>query len=67
MGFNSAFKGLIMHQNNQFNFYAILFGAFNKNRTLFTSTLDLELRKKLVNCYVWSIALYGAETWTLRG
>jgi len=31
-----------------------------------TSTLDLELRKELVKCYVWSIALYGAETWTLR-
>jgi hypothetical protein len=27
--------------------------------------LDLELRKKLVKCYVWSIALYGAKTWTL--
>ena len=40
--------------------------AFNKKRTLFTSTLDLKLRKKLVKCYVWSIALYGAETWTLR-
>ena len=40
--------------------------AFNKKRTLFTSTLDLELRKKLVKWYVWSIALYGAETWTLR-
>ena len=40
--------------------------AFNKKRTLFTSTLDLELRKKLVKCYVWSIALYGAEIWTLR-
>jgi len=25
------------------------------------------LRKKLVKCYIWSIALYGAETWTLRG
>jgi hypothetical protein len=23
------------------------------------------LRKKLVKCYIWSIALYGAETWTL--
>jgi hypothetical protein len=33
--------------------------TFNKKRTLFTSTLDLELRKKLVKCYVWSIALYG--------
>jgi len=40
--------------------------AFIKMRTLFTSTLDLELGKKLVKCYVWSIALYGAETWTLR-
>ena len=40
--------------------------AFNKKRTLFTSTLDLELRKKLVKYYIWSIALYGAETWTLR-
>jgi len=40
--------------------------AFNKKRTLFTSTLDLELRKKLVKCYVWIIALYGAENWTLR-
>ena len=40
--------------------------AFNKNRTLFTSTFDLELRKKLVKCYVWSIALYGAEALTLR-
>jgi len=30
------------------------------------STLDLELGKKLVKCYIWSIALYGAETWTLR-
>jgi hypothetical protein len=28
--------------------------------------IDLELRRKLVKCYIWSIALYGAETWTLR-
>jgi hypothetical protein len=33
---------------------------------LFTSKLDLNLRKKLVKCYIWSIALYGAETWTLE-
>jgi hypothetical protein len=26
--------------------------AFNKKRALFTSTLDLELRKKLVKCYI---------------
>jgi hypothetical protein len=40
--------------------------AFNKKRNLFSRTFNLELRKKLVKCYVWSIALYGAETWTLR-
>jgi len=40
--------------------------AFSKKMTLFTSTLDLELSKKLVKCYVWSIALYGAETWMLQ-
>jgi hypothetical protein len=40
--------------------------AFNKKRALFISKMDLELRKKLVKCYIWSIALYGAETWTLR-
>ena len=40
--------------------------AFNKKRALFTSILDWELREKLVKCYIWSTALYGAETWTLR-
>jgi len=45
---------------------AMVKAAFNMKRTLFTSTLGLELRKKLVKCYIWSIALYGAETWTLR-
>jgi hypothetical protein len=40
--------------------------AFNKKKNVLTSTLDLKFRKKLLRCYVWSIALYGAETWTLR-
>jgi hypothetical protein len=26
----------------------------------------LNLKKKLVKCCIWSTALYGAETWTLR-
>jgi hypothetical protein len=34
--------------------------------SLFDIKVDLELRKKLVKCYIWSIALYGAEIWTLR-
>jgi hypothetical protein len=40
--------------------------AFNKKKSLFTGKVGLNLRKKLVKCYIWSIALYGAETWTLR-
>ena len=40
--------------------------AFNKKKKLFTSKLDLNFRKKLVKCYIRSIGLYGAETWTLR-
>jgi hypothetical protein len=44
---------------------AVAKAAFNKKRALFTGTLDSELRTKPVKCYVWSIALYGAETWTL--
>ena len=40
--------------------------SFNKTRALSTSTLDLKLRKKLVKCYIWSRALYGAETWMLQ-
>ena len=40
--------------------------AFNKTKNLFTSKLDLNFREKLVKCYVWSMVLCGAETWTLR-
>jgi hypothetical protein len=40
--------------------------AFNKKRALFTITLNLKLRKKPVKCYLWNMALYGAETWTIR-
>ena len=40
--------------------------AFIEKKTLSTSKLDLNIRKKLVKCYIWSMALYGAETWTLR-
>ena len=32
----------------------------------FNRKLDLNLRKKLVKCYIWSMALYGAETWAFQ-
>jgi len=40
--------------------------AFNKKKSLFTSKANVNLRKKLVKCYIWGVALYGAETWTQR-
>ena len=35
--------------------------AFNRKKTSFTSKLDLNLRKKLVKCYIWSITLCDVE------
>ena len=40
--------------------------SFNRKMSLLTSKLNIELKKKLVRCYVCSIALYGSETWTLK-
>jgi hypothetical protein len=39
---------------------------FNRKKTVFIRKLNLNLRAKLVKCYIWSIALYGAETLTIR-
>jgi len=39
---------------------------FNKKKSLFTSKLVLNLRETLVKFCTLSIALFGAETWTLR-
>jgi hypothetical protein len=40
--------------------------AFNREKTCFTNILNLNVSSQLVKCYIWNIALYGAETWTLR-
>jgi len=40
--------------------------TFNKKKTLFTSKLELNLRKKLIKYYIWNTALFGAETWAHR-
>ena len=45
---------------------AMVEAEFNKKKILFTSHLELNLRKTLVECYIWSTAFYGVETWTLR-
>ena len=39
---------------------------FNRKISLLTSKINIEFVKKLVRCYVWSIVLYGSQTWTLR-
>jgi len=39
--------------------------AFTTKKTLLTSRMDVELRKRIVKCTAWSVALYGAETWTM--
>jgi len=41
-------------------------GVKKKKKNLFTSKLDLNLRKKLVKSYIWRTVCNGAETWTLR-
>jgi len=35
---------------------AMVKAAFDKKKTLFTSKLELNLRKKLAKCYIWSMA-----------
>ncbi|KAJ4427445.1 hypothetical protein ANN_25068 [Periplaneta americana] len=39
---------------------------FNRKISIFCGPLEKELRKILVKCFVWSVALYEAGTWTLR-
>ena len=40
--------------------------ASNRKRSIFCGLFEKELRKRLVKGSVWSVVLYGAETWTLR-
>lgn len=41
--------------------------AFLKVKDLLTSKrIPLKLRKRFAKCYIWSVVLYGSETWTVR-
>ena len=40
--------------------------AFKRKRSIFCGHLEKELRKRQEKCFVWSVALHGAENWTLR-
>jgi hypothetical protein len=35
---------------------AMVKAAFNKKKVLFTNKLDLNIRGKIVNSYIWSLA-----------
>jgi hypothetical protein len=40
--------------------------AFSKRKELLTKKMSRSIKKRIVKAVVWSVALYGAETWTLR-
>ena len=35
--------------------FAMTETAFNKEKAVFTSKLDLNFRKKLIKCYIWNV------------
>ena len=37
----------------------------NKNQLQFSNNFSLEMKEKLIKSCIWSVALYGSETWTL--
>jgi hypothetical protein len=54
--------GIVIRCTREIKFrIAMTKAAFIKKKNLFTSKLDLNVRKKLVKFCVWSIALYGTE------
>ena len=40
--------------------------AFNKNNELLRGKLELSLKKRLIKTIIWSVVLYGSETWTMQ-
>ncbi|KAI5640823.1 hypothetical protein NE865_06931 [Phthorimaea operculella] len=39
--------------------------AFHSKKSIFTSSMPMNIRKRFIKTYIWSIALYGCETWTM--
>jgi len=40
--------------------------VFQDKTKLFTGTMNLELKKKIIKCLVCSVATYAVKMWTLR-
>ena len=51
-----------------FILYTIAMGkeAFAKRKELLRRGLNTTLKKRMVKTLIWSVTLYGAETWTMR-
>jgi len=39
--------------------------GFMNKKWLLTGNWDMPLKKRIIKCTVWIIALYGAEIWTM--
>ena len=40
--------------------------AYNRRGELMRGSLPMNIKKRMVKTLVWSVALYGAETWTMK-
>src|SRR5271170_6243031 len=40
--------------------------AFSKRSELLAKKMSKKLKKRIIETIIWSVALYAAETWTLR-
>ena len=40
--------------------------AFTKRKELLKGGLNRDIKKRMIKALVWSVTLYGAETWTMR-
>ena len=40
--------------------------AFNNHQQLLTNSLTRKLKKRLVKTEIWSVLLYGSETWMMK-
>lgn len=40
--------------------------AFTKRKELLKGGLNRDIKKRMVKALIWSVTLYGAETWTMR-
>jgi len=40
--------------------------TFNKRKELLTKSLNVNLKVQMIKTLMWSVLLYGSETWTLR-